>query len=58
MFTGSATSFYFAAHTGDQGGIAAFYFQMAVLFAFAIFSVVLVIANWLMRKLELRKHGS
>lgn len=47
---GSATSFYFAAYTGDQGGIAAYFFQMAVILAYASFSSVLVTINWLTRK--------
>jgi len=50
VFAGSATSLYFAAYTGDQGGIAAFYFQIVVISAYVLFSVVLVTANWLMRK--------
>jgi uncharacterized YccA/Bax inhibitor family protein len=39
---GSAVSFYFAAYTGDQGGIGAFYFQLSVISLYALFSVVLV----------------
>ncbi len=56
VLAGSSTSFYFAAYTGDQGGIAAFYFQIVVIMVYVLFSVVLVIANWLMRKLELRRY--
>ncbi|OQK17824.1 hypothetical protein AU255_08165 [Methyloprofundus sedimenti] len=47
VFAGSASSFYFAFYTGDQGGIAAFYFQIVVILAYVLFSVVLVTANWL-----------
>ena len=57
VFAGSATSFYFAAYTGDQGGIAAYFFQIAVIVAYILFSVVLVAANWLMHKLELKRNG-
>ena len=47
---GSATSYYFAAYTGDQGGIAAYFFQLAVILAYASFSAVLVTADWLTRR--------
>ncbi|MBK5969486.1 hypothetical protein CCR91_12095 [Thiorhodovibrio winogradskyi] len=52
VFVGSATSLYFAAYTGDQGGIAAFFFQIVVISTYVLFSIVLVVANWLMRKQE------
>lgn len=58
VFAGSATSFYFAAYTGDQGGIAAYYFQLTVILVYALFSVVLVIANWSMGKSEPRNQGN
>lgn len=48
VFLGSGISFYFAAYTGDQGGIAAFYFQIAVISLYAVLSVSLVIINWLL----------
>jgi hypothetical protein len=57
VLAGSATSFYFAAYTGDQGGVAAFFFQMGVILVYVLFSVVLVTVNCLIRKLELRKYG-
>lgn len=49
IFLGGATSLYFAAYTGDQGGIAAFFFQIAVIVVYAVFSLALLIANWLMQ---------
>ncbi len=58
VLAGSATSLYFAAFTGDQGGIAAFYFQLVVIFTYVLLSVVLVTINWFVRKLELRSFGS
>lgn len=48
VFLGSGISYYFAANTGDQGGIAAFYFQIVVIVVYILFSVVLVIINWLL----------
>ena len=45
---GSATSYYFAAYTGDQGGIAAYFFQIAVILTYVIFSVILIILNWIL----------
>ncbi len=50
VLAGSATSCYFAAYTGDQGGIAAFYFQIVVILVYVLFSVVLLSANCLMRR--------
>jgi len=49
VFAGSATSYYFANYGGDQGGIAAFFFQSAVISAYLLFSAVLITANWLMK---------
>lgn len=46
VLLGSATSIYFAAYTGDQGGIAAFFFQILVILFYAGLSVVVVILNW------------
>jgi hypothetical protein len=56
VFTGSATSLYFAAYTGDQGGIAAYFFQMAVILVYALTSVLLVTANWLLQQRDMRNH--
>jgi hypothetical protein len=50
VFLGSGTSFYFAAYTGDQGGIAAYFFQMTVIAVYIVFSIVLVILNWSLRR--------
>lgn len=46
VFLGSAISFYFASYTGDQGGIAAFFFQIVVILVYAVLSGTLVILNW------------
>lgn len=48
VFVGGGISFYFASYTGDQGGIAAFFFQIAVIVVYSAFSVSLVILNWAM----------
>jgi hypothetical protein len=45
VFLGSGISFYFASYTGDQGGITAFFFQIAVIFVYAVLSISLVILN-------------
>ena len=50
VLVGSATSFYFAAYSGDQGGITAFYFQIVVIVAYVSFSALLVTVSWLTRK--------
>ena len=39
VLAGSSTSFYFAAYTGDQGGIAAFYFQIVVIWFMLYFQL-------------------
>jgi len=46
VFVGGGISFYFASYTGDQGGIGAFFFQMAVILVYSVFSVSIVILNW------------
>jgi len=56
VFLGSGISFYFASYTGDQGGIAAFFFQIAVILVYAVLSVSLVILNWLMSNKKPGKH--
>lgn len=58
VFCGSATSYYFAAYTGDQGGIAAFFFQLFVIAAFTLFVAVLLAINWLMRKGKQKNSGA
>jgi hypothetical protein len=50
VFGGSVISVYFAAYTGDQGGIAAFYFQIVVILVYVLFSVALMSANWFIQK--------
>jgi len=57
VIAGSGTSLYFAAYSGDQGGIAAFFFQTAVIVCYALFSLVVIITNGLMRSLERRRYG-
>jgi len=52
VFLGSGISIYFAAYTGDQGGIAAFYFQILVILVYAAFSLSVVIVNWILRARE------
>lgn len=46
VFLGGGISFYLAWYTGDQGGIAAFFFQTAVIFVYVVFAISLVILNW------------
>ncbi len=48
VFCGSGISLYLASYTGDQGGIAAYFFQLAVISVYAILSISLVILNWLL----------
>jgi hypothetical protein len=48
VFAGSACSVYFAGYTGDQGGIAAFYFQLLVILLYVSFSVFVIAANWVL----------
>jgi hypothetical protein len=52
VFLGGGTSIYFASSTGDQGGIAAFYFQILVILVYAAFSLSVVIVNWILRARE------
>jgi len=54
VFLGSGTSFYLASYSGDQGGIAAFFLQMAVIVTYGVFSISLVILNWI---LNVRESG-
>ena len=49
VFLGSGFSLYLASYTGDQGGIAAYFFQIAVILLYAAFSVFLIILNLLFR---------
>jgi hypothetical protein len=45
VFLGSGFSFYLAAYTGDQGGIAAYFFQIAVISVYLVLSVTVVGLN-------------
>lgn len=58
VFLGSGISFYFAAYSGDQGGIAAFYFQIAVILVYAAVSLLFVMLNWILCARESRKNKS
>ena len=49
-FGGGSISLYFAAYTGDQGGVAAFYFQIVVIFVYLLFLSIFLVTNWLMHK--------
>jgi len=55
VFVGGAVSIYFASFTGDQGGIAAFYFQILVILVYAGLSLSIVIINWILRARETGK---
>ena len=52
VFLGGGISVYFASSSGDQGGIAAFYFQSLVILIYVAQSMSLVILNWFMRARE------
>lgn len=52
VFLGGGISIYFASYTGDQGGIAAFYFQILVILVYAALSLAVVIVNWILRAME------
>ena len=45
---GSGIAFYLAWYGGEQGGIAAYFFQKAVILVYAAFSLLIVILNWLL----------
>ena len=47
---GSAISLYLAGYTGDQGGISAHFFQLAVIWVYVVFSAALLLLNTLFRK--------
>lgn len=49
VFCGSGISLYFAAYTGDQGGIAAYLFQMAVIVIYVSFMLAMASLNCLLR---------
>lgn len=52
VFLGGGISIYFVSYTGDQGGIAAFYFQILVILVYAALSLSVVIVNWILRAKE------
>ena len=52
VFLGGGISVYFASYTGDQGGIAAFYFQILVILVYAALSLSVVIVNRILRAKE------
>lgn len=58
VFVGTAISFYLAGYGGDQGGIAAYFFQMSVILGYALFSMLVLAANWVLRRKGKRTHES
>ena len=48
-FPGSGMSVYLAAYTGDQGGIAAFYFQAGVIILFLLVLIIFFLLHRLWR---------
>lgn len=52
VFAGGATSLYLAAHTGDQGGVAAFFFQGAVIVTYGLLSGAVILLNWRTQRRE------
>jgi len=49
VFIGGGFSVYLAAYSGDQGGIAAYFFQQVVVGFYALFSVILLVINYLLK---------
>ena len=45
VFIGSGIAVYFAAYTGDQGGIAAYFVQVAVIFVYVLLLVTVLALN-------------
>ena len=58
VFLGAGVSVYLASYTGDQGGIAAYFFQLAVISVYVALSVSLVILNWLLSANRSSKSGT
>ena len=58
VIAGSIFSLYLAAYTGDQGGIGAFFFQIAVIVVYVLFSVLLVAIHWFAHGRGQQRHGS
>ena len=54
VFLGSGISYYLASYTGDQGGIAAYFFQIGVILAYSVVSISLIGLNWFLAVKESR----
>lgn len=52
VFVGGGTSLYLAWYAGDQGGIAAYFFQKAVIFVYVALSLSVVVLNRILRTIE------
>lgn len=55
VFIGGAVTVYLASYTGDQGSIAAYYFQIGVISVYTALSVSIVVLNSLRRTAGSRK---
>ncbi len=58
VIAGSSISLYLAAYTGEQGGIGAFFFQIAVIVAYVLFSVLILAIHWFVRRCDQQRHES
>jgi len=58
VFCGSSVSLYFAAYTGDQGGVGAYLFQIAVIVVYIVFSVIILITNYFFLKRDQSTHSN
>lgn len=58
VFPGGGITLYLASFTGDQGGIAAYFFQMAVILVYVVISLSLVILDRILRAAESRDTDS
>jgi uncharacterized membrane protein len=56
VFPGSGFSYYLASYTGDQGGIAAYFFQMTVISVYVVFSFLLITFNWFLKTRDSGKN--
>ena len=52
---GGGFSLYLASYTGDQGGIAAYFFQIAVIVVYSAVSLALVMLNWILSARDSRE---
>ncbi|PIP81392.1 MAG: hypothetical protein COW84_00150 [Gammaproteobacteria bacterium CG22_combo_CG10-13_8_21_14_all_40_8] len=50
VFLGSAVSLYLASCNGDQGSIAAYFFQLAVIISYLFLIICVILANWYLIK--------